>query len=32
LTLLDLGVVLLLLIYAALGWWTGTVRRVIDRA
>ncbi|MEP7104966.1 MAG: CvpA family protein [Chloroflexota bacterium] len=28
-TLLDLGVVLLIVIYVALGWWTGTVRRVI---
>jgi uncharacterized membrane protein required for colicin V production len=29
LTLLDLAAVILVLIYAALGWWTGTVRRVI---
>jgi uncharacterized membrane protein required for colicin V production len=29
LTLLDLAAVLLLIIYLALGWWTGTVRRVI---
>jgi len=29
LTLLDLAALLLVLIYVALGWWTGTVRRVI---
>ncbi len=28
-TLLDLAALLLVLIYVALGWWTGTVRRVI---
>jgi uncharacterized membrane protein required for colicin V production len=29
LTLLDLGAVLLFVVYAALGWFTGTIRRVI---